>query len=75
MIADGIGFMRFGFRNANVRKVAIVLENGNADGDTFFADVGSPRIVACAANQFLNGVLRFVAERAAQGFYIWTMPL
>ena len=74
MIADGIEFMRFGFQNANIRRLAIVLENRNADGDTFVADICSPRIVNRAGNQFLNDVLRFVAERAAQGFYIWTTP-
>ena len=74
MIGEQIGLMRFGFRNAGVRRLAIILENRNADCDTFVADICSTRIVAWAGNQFLNDVLRFVAERAAQGFYIWTTP-
>ena len=47
---------------------AVIFENGVADRDTLVANVG-PGIVARGRDQLGNGVLRLVAERAAQNFF------
>ena len=46
----------------------VVFEDGVADGDALVADVGA-RIIAGRRNQFCDGVLRLVAERAAERFF------
>src|SRR5205807_8227020 len=47
---------------------AVIFENGVADRDALVANVG-PGIVARGRDQLGNGVLRLVAERAAQNFF------
>ena len=47
---------------------AVVFKNGVADGDALIADIGA-RIVAGRRDQLGYGVLRFMAERAAQRFF------
>src|SRR5579863_7036617 len=47
---------------------AVVFENRVADGDALVADVG-PGVVTRGGDQLGYGVLRFVAERAAQNFF------
>src|SRR5262249_5378236 len=47
---------------------AVVLQNGVADRDTLVANV-RPWVIARGRDQLGNGVLRLVAERAAQNFF------
>jgi len=68
MVEEWVGLIRFRFQGANIRRLAILVENCITDGNTFVADVCSLRIVAWARNQFLDDVPRFVAEGAAQDF-------
>lgn len=68
MIQAGVGLEGFRLDGGDVRQGVIILQNGSAHGDTFVANIGSSRIVDRAGNQYLNGVLRFAAERAMQGF-------
>src|SRR5881275_1768128 len=54
--------------SSGVRFRAIVFENGIADGDALVADV-SAWVIRGRGDQFGDGVLRFMAERALQYFF------
>ncbi len=71
VVEEALHFLRLGQvagGGGGVRLAAIVFENRVADGDALIADVGA-RIVAGRRDQLGNGVLRLVAERAAQCFF------
>ena len=55
-------------RGAGLGLAAVVFEDGVADGDALVADVGA-RVVGGRRDELGDGVLRFVAERAAKRFF------
>ena len=71
LVQESFDFMQLGklVRSSGRRCCrAVIFENGVADRDALVANVG-PGIVARGRDQLGNGVLRLVAERAAQNFF------
>src|SRR5262249_19126155 len=71
LVEEGLNFVWFGklvWGGSCRSSCAVVFENRVADRHALVADV-CPRIIARGRDQLGNGVLRLVAERAAQNFF------